>query len=168
MKLIGMHIFPTKVYFLLDKSKYSPIVQQFLFLKPSNYVPFIWQTKFYTQHELTCICRALEAAASSSLESMFGSIHWHADTIDSLPQEGMKIQSLLHSISADNCKILLNLRHTTFLTNSFHLFLFSYFQTMYSTLSVLLDIQNFQYHKLFTTPPVICCYTWYSTKSVEE
>jgi hypothetical protein len=87
----------------------------------------MWQTKFYTLHELTCICRALAAASSSSLDSVFGSIQLHTAVIDTLPEEGIKINVYCTSLTVDKRKILLNLRNRRFLPNSFLLFLFSCF-----------------------------------------
>jgi hypothetical protein len=46
----------------------------------------MWQTKFYTQHELTSICRTLDAASSSSLEPVFGSNQKHETAIDTFPK----------------------------------------------------------------------------------
>ena len=85
---------------------------------------FMWQTTFYTHHELTCICRALAAASCSSLESAFGSIQPQKDVIDTLPEEGIKISFCCTSLTVDKRKILLNLRNRRFLPNSFPLFLF--------------------------------------------
>ena len=82
--------------------------------------PFMRQTKFYTQHDLTCICRTRSAVSSSSLESIIGSIHRAEVTIDTLPEEGIKIQCLLHSFTADNCNILLKKGHQDTFQSHFH------------------------------------------------
>jgi hypothetical protein len=117
------------------------------------HVPFIWQTKFYTQHELTRICRTLEAAPSSSLVSVFGSIQSHEAAIDTLPKEGIKSHCLRHSFTADNSKLLLKSGHKSFLPNSFKLILFSFFCTLDWMLPVHLDIQRFSIWQIIHYPP---------------
>jgi hypothetical protein len=141
-----------------------------LFSKCSMHVPFMWQTKFCTQHKLTRICPTIEAASSSYLESVFGSNQKHEATIDTLPAEGIKFHCLLHSFTADNCKILLLLGHTRFLPNSFQLFLFSSFQTLYWMLPFNSDIQKFSIWQIIHYPPPPCHLKLYTstTKSVEE
>ena len=128
------------------------------------HVPFMWQTKFYIQHDLTCISCALAAASSSSLESIFGCIQKPTATIDTLPKEGIKIQCLLHPFTADNYKIFLKKITQDSLQIHFH---YS-FQTLDWMLQFLLDIQKSSIRQIFNTPPAICRYTCYINKSVEE
>jgi hypothetical protein len=128
--------------FISSLTKHSYTTKK-LFSKSQMYVLFMWQTKFYTQHELTCIWRALSAASSSCLQSVFGSNQLHAATIDTLPEEGIRAQCLLHSYNTDISKILLKLGHRKFLTNQTLLFLFSSFQTQDWMLPVPVYIKSF-------------------------
>jgi hypothetical protein len=98
--------------------------------------------KFYTQHELTWICRTLSAAFSSSLESVFGSIQKHKSVIDTFPDEGTQIQCRLHPYCSQNCNMLLTLWNKNFFTNWYQLSLFWSFQILYWKLSVRLVIQT--------------------------
>jgi len=128
----------------------------------------MWQTTFYTQHELTSICRTLDAASSSCLESVFGSYQKHWTAIDTFPKEGKESSMSTPFIRPTKFRHILKKGNKIFPPNSFQLCLFSSFQTLDWMLQVHLYIQNFQFNKLFITPPDICRSTLYTTKIVEK
>jgi hypothetical protein len=116
---------------------------------------------FYTHHELTCICRTLAAASSSSLESAFGSIQLHEAAIDTLPEKEIKktISTAYHSplrnaryYLSKNTQVLLKSGHKRFLPNSNQLLLFSSFQSLDLMLPVRLDIQKFLIRQIIHYP----------------
>ena len=90
IKLRIMYFSPLSRYSLPPRSK--ECLLQILFWESSLKVRFMWQTRFHTQHALTCICRALSVACLSSSESIVGSNHWQKETIDTLPEEKTKLR----------------------------------------------------------------------------
>jgi len=93
---------PPSLSFFLAKYKYTPNVPLLKVLNArSNHVI----DQILHTNELTFIFRAIAAASSSFLEFVFGSNQLHAGTIVTLPEGGIKVQCLLHSYTADKCKI---------------------------------------------------------------
>lgn len=129
----------------------------------------MWQTTFYTQHELTCICRTLDAASSSSLESVFGSNQKHEATIDTFPSEGKEnaiSTPLIHRTQLQDITYVRTHKIPSKFISSILILLFP--NSWLNAASSFTYSEVFQFDKLITAPPAIGRYTRYTTKIVEE